>query len=227
MERRKSSRQDYHVLLKHLHYFGVEPLRLRAAAARIVARVAGLPPERARVTSRQLLMDFGIDTSEGLVAGRRARCGRPARAAHRASRRVPRRSALRRNRRGARCRPAAARTGATTRRRRLHARRADQRRMGAHPARNRIDRAVRQLHEPRPAARGAFARRSSCVRVPRHGARIGAPRARPKERTRSASRFATSTRSSRSASSPACRTCRVHSASCSRGSTRVMRADAR
>jgi hypothetical protein len=65
MERRKSSPQDYHVLLKHLHYFGVEPLRLRAAAARIVARVAGLPPERARVTSRQLLMDFGIDTSEG------------------------------------------------------------------------------------------------------------------------------------------------------------------
>lgn len=66
MERRKSSRQDYHVLLKHLHYFGVEPLRLRAAAARIVARVAGLPPERARVTSRQLLMDFGIDTVDGL-----------------------------------------------------------------------------------------------------------------------------------------------------------------
>ena len=65
MERRKSSHRDFHVLLKHRHYFGVEPLKLRAAAARIVARVAGLPPERARVTSRQLLMDFGIDTVEG------------------------------------------------------------------------------------------------------------------------------------------------------------------
>ncbi len=66
MERRKSSHRDFHVLLKHRHYFGVEPLKLRAAAARIVARVAGLAPERARVTSRQLLMDFGIDTVEGL-----------------------------------------------------------------------------------------------------------------------------------------------------------------
>ena len=66
MERRRSSHRDFHVLLKHLHYFGIEPLKLRAAAARIVSRVTGLPPERARVTSRQLLMDFGIDTIEGL-----------------------------------------------------------------------------------------------------------------------------------------------------------------
>jgi hypothetical protein len=44
MERRKSSHNDYRVLLKHLHYFGVEPLKLRAAAARIVSRVAGMPP---------------------------------------------------------------------------------------------------------------------------------------------------------------------------------------
>jgi hypothetical protein len=66
MDRRKSSPGDYRVLLKHLHYFGVEPLKLRAAAARIVNRVAGLPPERAKVTSRQLLLDFGIDTAEGL-----------------------------------------------------------------------------------------------------------------------------------------------------------------
>jgi len=67
MDRRKSSHRDYHVLLKHLHYFGVEPLKLRAAAARIVSRVAGMPPDRARVTSRQLLLDFGIDTAEGLM----------------------------------------------------------------------------------------------------------------------------------------------------------------
>jgi len=66
MERRKSPPHEYQVLLKHLDYFGVEPGKLRTAAARIVARVAGLPPERARVTSRQLLMDFGIDTVDGL-----------------------------------------------------------------------------------------------------------------------------------------------------------------
>jgi hypothetical protein len=66
MEHRKSSRRDFHVLLKNRHYFGVEPLKLRAAAARIVARVAGLAPERARVTSRQLQNDFGVDTVEGM-----------------------------------------------------------------------------------------------------------------------------------------------------------------
>ena len=66
MERRKSPQPEFQVLLRHLHYFGVEPRKLRTAAARIVSRVAGLPPERARVTSRQLLLDFGIDTIEGL-----------------------------------------------------------------------------------------------------------------------------------------------------------------
>jgi hypothetical protein len=66
MNRSKSSREDFQVLLKHRHYFGVEPDRLRAAAARIVARVAGLTPDRARVTSRQLLNDFGVDTVEGM-----------------------------------------------------------------------------------------------------------------------------------------------------------------
>jgi len=64
MPHRARSR-DYHVLLKHKQYFGVEPQKLRAAAARIVARVAGLPPERARVTARQLHHDFGVDTVEG------------------------------------------------------------------------------------------------------------------------------------------------------------------
>lgn len=65
MDRRRARPQDYHVLLKHRQYFGVEPLKLRAAAARIVARIAGLPPERARVTVRQLHHDFGVDTTEG------------------------------------------------------------------------------------------------------------------------------------------------------------------
>jgi hypothetical protein len=65
MERRRTRPRDYHVLLRHRQYFGVEPQQLRAAAARVVARVAGLPPERARVTARQLQRDFGVDTAEG------------------------------------------------------------------------------------------------------------------------------------------------------------------
>ena len=65
MERRRSRPRDYQVLLRHRQYFGVEPQKLRAAAARVVARVAGLPPERARVTARQLHQDFGVDTTEG------------------------------------------------------------------------------------------------------------------------------------------------------------------
>jgi hypothetical protein len=75
MERRRHRSREYQILLRHRQYFGVEPLRLRAAAARVVARVAGLPPDRARVTARQLQHDFGVDTAEGqplleeLVAG--------------------------------------------------------------------------------------------------------------------------------------------------------------
>lgn len=65
MDTQKLSHRDLRVLLKHRHYFGIEPRQLRAAAGRIVARVAGLPPERARVTSRQLFQDFGVDTVEG------------------------------------------------------------------------------------------------------------------------------------------------------------------
>lgn len=65
MDRRKARPREYHVLLRHRQYFGVEPQKLRAAAARVVARMAGLPPERARVTARQLHHDFGVDTAEG------------------------------------------------------------------------------------------------------------------------------------------------------------------
>jgi len=65
MPHRRPRSRDYQVLLKHRQYFGVEPQKLQAAAARIVARVAGLPPERARVSARQLQHDFGVDTTEG------------------------------------------------------------------------------------------------------------------------------------------------------------------
>jgi hypothetical protein len=60
MERRKSSRQDYHVLLKHLHYFGIEPSGC-ARRPRASSPAWRASPRRARVTSRQLLMDFGSD----------------------------------------------------------------------------------------------------------------------------------------------------------------------
>ncbi len=52
-------------LVTHRRYFGVEPLKLRAAAARVMTRVAGLPSHRARVTARSLRQDFGMDTAEG------------------------------------------------------------------------------------------------------------------------------------------------------------------
>ena len=46
-------------------YFGVDALHLRAATGRVVARVVGLPPERARVSARNLCQDFGFDALRG------------------------------------------------------------------------------------------------------------------------------------------------------------------
>jgi hypothetical protein len=46
-------------------YFGVDALHLRAATARVLARVVGLPPERARVSARNLCQDFGFDALRG------------------------------------------------------------------------------------------------------------------------------------------------------------------
>jgi hypothetical protein len=43
-------------------YFGMDALYIRAAAARVLARVAGLSPERARVHTRHLRQDFGVNT---------------------------------------------------------------------------------------------------------------------------------------------------------------------
>ncbi len=51
-------------------YFGLDPLRLRAATGRALARVVGLPRERARVTATNLRVDFALDTvqAQGLVS---------------------------------------------------------------------------------------------------------------------------------------------------------------
>lgn len=41
-------------------YYGIDALSLRAGTARVLTRVIGLPPEKARVSARNLLVDFGI-----------------------------------------------------------------------------------------------------------------------------------------------------------------------
>lgn len=46
-------------------YFGLDPVNLRAATARVLARVVGLPPERARVSMRNLCQDFGVELAHG------------------------------------------------------------------------------------------------------------------------------------------------------------------
>jgi hypothetical protein len=57
-------------LVTHRRYFGVDPLTLRAAAERVLSRVAGLSPDRACVNARHLKQDFGVDTVEGqLIVG--------------------------------------------------------------------------------------------------------------------------------------------------------------
>jgi hypothetical protein len=48
-------------------YFGLDPLRLRAAMVRTAARVVGLPPERARVSTAHLCQDFAVDTTQGAL----------------------------------------------------------------------------------------------------------------------------------------------------------------
>ena len=46
-------------------YFGMDALSLRAATGRVLSRVVGLPPERARISARSLRQDFGVDTVQG------------------------------------------------------------------------------------------------------------------------------------------------------------------
>jgi hypothetical protein len=52
-------------LVTQKRYFGVDAFLLRSAAARVLARVVGLPPERARISGQNLQQDFGLRTTEG------------------------------------------------------------------------------------------------------------------------------------------------------------------
>ena len=52
-------------LITQRQYFGLDALNLRLAAARVLARVVGLAPERARVSVRNLRQDFAVNTVEG------------------------------------------------------------------------------------------------------------------------------------------------------------------
>jgi len=47
------------------HYFGIDPVHLRSAAERVLARVIGQPPERATVAFDVLASDFRLNTREG------------------------------------------------------------------------------------------------------------------------------------------------------------------
>jgi hypothetical protein len=47
-------------------YFGLDAVRLREASGRVLARVVGLPPERANVSATDLRCDLGIDTRQCL-----------------------------------------------------------------------------------------------------------------------------------------------------------------
>ncbi|HVF63948.1 MAG TPA: hypothetical protein VNE58_08140 [Casimicrobiaceae bacterium] len=49
-------------------YFGVDAFRLREASGRLLARVAGLSPERARVRATEVRRDLGLDTVDGQAA---------------------------------------------------------------------------------------------------------------------------------------------------------------
>ena len=52
------------LLTDHL-YFGVEAQRLRDGSGRVLSRVVGLAPERARVNANHVQHDFGMNTVEG------------------------------------------------------------------------------------------------------------------------------------------------------------------
>ena len=46
-------------------YFGIDPLRLREAGGRVLARIHGLEPSRASISAEDLRRDFGVDTVDG------------------------------------------------------------------------------------------------------------------------------------------------------------------
>lgn len=52
-------------LVAHQRYFGMEAIRFREAANRVLTRVVGLPIDRARVQGRRLREDFALTTQSG------------------------------------------------------------------------------------------------------------------------------------------------------------------
>lgn len=52
-------------LITQREYFGMDALALRAATARVLARLAGFPPGAVQVSARSLRHDFAVDTVIG------------------------------------------------------------------------------------------------------------------------------------------------------------------
>ena len=52
-------------LIAHHRYFGVDAVQLRTAAGRVLTRVVGQPPGRARVRADHVKQDFAVDTVGG------------------------------------------------------------------------------------------------------------------------------------------------------------------
>jgi hypothetical protein len=46
-------------------YFGFDAVRVRDASGRVLARIVGLPPDRAKVSADDVCRDFGIDAADG------------------------------------------------------------------------------------------------------------------------------------------------------------------
>ena len=57
---------SFQLVTRHL-YFGIDAIRLRDAASRVVMRVHGQPPERATVSLDTLARDFQMGTRESLA----------------------------------------------------------------------------------------------------------------------------------------------------------------
>jgi hypothetical protein len=52
-------------LVAHQRYYGLDPVQLRTAAGRVITRVVGLSPTRARVRADHVRQDFAMNTVEG------------------------------------------------------------------------------------------------------------------------------------------------------------------
>jgi hypothetical protein len=57
----------YRTLVTQRLYFGVDAFKLREASGRVLARIAGLTADRAKVSANDIRRDFGMDTVEGQI----------------------------------------------------------------------------------------------------------------------------------------------------------------